>query len=344
VITIKGAEVGVAAQIPRWLDGANISQTNARLAISPAKANPRYVLHFLLSPLGRFEVYQHTKIGAQPGLIFEDIASFNVPMPPDRKWQDDIVAIFDLWDGAIEKIERLAVCSRERFRGLHQRLYAISSLNEWSWPTASLSQISDRVRSKNDGADHPVMTISGKARFLRQDEKFSRFMAGESVENYTLLKRGEFSYNKGNSKTYPQGCIYRLEQETALVPNVYISFRLHEGQNADFYAALFQSGFLNRQLARIINSGVRNDGLLNLNVADFFGCNVPVPPADEQARIASMVATAKQELRLLDRQAELLKRQKHSLMRRLLTGELRAPVRDSYVDAMADLVTEEAAQ
>jgi type I restriction enzyme S subunit len=116
---------------------------------------------------------------------------------------------------------------------------------------------------------------------------------------------------------------------------------MHEELNADFYAALFRSGFLNRQLARLINSGVRNDGLLNLNIDEFFGCEVPVPSTDEQARIASMVATARRELQLLDSRAELLKHQKRSLMKILLTGELRAPARDRDVNAMA-CVAEEA--
>jgi type I restriction enzyme S subunit len=188
------------------------------------------------------------------------------------------------------------------------------------------------------------MTISGKAGFLRQDEKFSRYMAGVSVENYTLLKAGEFAYNKGNSKTYPQGCIYRLEQDTALVPHVYISFKLHDGLYADFYAALFRSGFLNRQLARLINSGVRNDGLLNLNIHEFFGCKVPVPSMDDQVRTARLITIARQEVTSLESQIRLMKKQKDGLIQKLLTGEWRVSVRDGDVDALAARVTEEAAQ
>lgn len=188
------------------------------------------------------------------------------------------------------------------------------------------------------------MTISGKSGFLRQDERFSRFMAGDSLENYVLLMEGEFSYNKGNSYTYPQGCIYRLQQPSALVPNVYISFRLRRDLNADFYAALFLAGFLNRQLARLINSGVRNNGLLNLNPEDFFSCEVPIPPHQEQLNIADFMRTAAQQNAALEKAIALLRQQKRSLMQKLLTGEWRAPVHDGDMETVATSVCEETVQ
>jgi type I restriction enzyme, S subunit len=78
-----------------------------------------------------------------------------------------------------------------------------------------------------------------------------------------------------------------------------------------------------RRLSRLINSGVPNDGLLNLNPEDFFGCKVPVPPVGEQAVIASALTAAKMEIALLDSKIEALSHQKLGLMQKLLTGEWR---------------------
>ena len=73
-----------------------------------------------------------------------------------------------------------------------------------------------------------------------------------NTRNTIVLHRGYFSYNKGNSSTYPQGCIYRLkDREKAAVPNVFESFRIQNG-NADYYEQLFISGFLNHQLNQAI--------------------------------------------------------------------------------------------
>lgn len=156
-----------------------------------------------------------------------------------------------------------------------------------------------------------------------QSDKFARDMAGRSVERYIELREGEFAYNKGNSQTAPYGCIFRLDRSAALVPFVYFCFALKKGLDPNFYAHLFAAGTLNHQLSRLINSGVRNDGLLNLNVDDFFGCKVPVPPIDEQERIALALTAAKHELALLDREIDALQRQKRGLMQKLLTGEWR---------------------
>ena len=79
---------------------------------------------------------------------------------------------------------------------------------------------------------------------------------------------------------------------------------------------------LSQQEALSLRGGrQRNDGLLNLNVEDFFGCKVPVPPIKDQRRIGEALTTAKHELSLLDAEIEALTQQKRGLMQKLLTGE-----------------------
>jgi type I restriction enzyme S subunit len=242
---------------------------------------------------------------------------------PSLSEQRKITQILGAWDSAIENLVALRSAKSRAFIAARQAAFGLNGIAQTRWACARLEEISTRVRRQSDDSDHPVMTISGKLGFRRQDEKFDRFMAGQSVENYILLKRGEFAYNKGNSKTYPQGCIYRLEQDTALVPFVYFAFALRDDLNGEFYCHLFEAGFLNHQLARLINSGVRNDGHLNLYAHDFFSCKLPVPPRPEQDRMAEFFNLAKQELSAIDRQIEAVKRQKRGLMQKLLTGEWR---------------------
>lgn len=125
---------------------------------------------------------------------------------------------------------------------------------------------------------------TAKVGFVQQKDKFSRIIAGQNLKRYILLKKGEFAYNKGNSKTYPQGCVYMLEDfDEAAVPNVYFCFRpRNSGINGKFYKFYFENGLLNHQLQNVINTGVRNDGLLNLNPDDFFNIRIKVPSISEQ--------------------------------------------------------------
>lgn len=180
--------------------------------------------------------------------------------------------------------------------------------------------------TKSDGASHTVMTISAKTGFVAQADKYRRDMAGANLANYTLLRRGEFAYNKGNSLTYPQGCIYALKVDSALVPNVYYSFRLRGDLNSSYYEHFFASGALNRQLAQRITSGVRGNGLLNLHADDFFGVKVPVPDRATQDLIADALNVGTRKIELLQRKAELLRTQKRGLMQKLLTGQVRVNV------------------
>jgi len=193
------------------------------------------------------------------------------------------------------------------------------------WKVKKLKDISNRVQRKNDGKSHNVLTISSKGGFLNQTERFSKVIAGENLAKYILLRKNEFAYNKGNSKTYPYGCIYRLEDyEEALVPNVYYCFEIREGVT-EFYKHYFIAGKLNKFLARVINTGVRNDGLLNLNVTDFFDVPVAAPPIKEQQKIASILSTWDKAIELKEKLIEQKKQQKKGLMRKLLTGEVRLP-------------------
>lgn len=241
------------------------------------------------------------------------------PLPEQRR----IAEILRTWDEAIEKLEALRAVKERRRQGVLQRLLGDGVDLPEGWKTKPLSEISERIRRTNDGGDHPVMTISAKSGFLMQSDKFARDMAGSSVDRYTLLHEGEFAYNKGNSKTAPYGCIFALDRPTAVIPFVYFCFRLHDDQHHAFFEHLFAAGVMNHQLSKVINSGVRNDGLLNLYAEDFFGCEVPVPPREEQERIARAITALNDELGLLDKEIAALQRQKRGLMQKLLTGEWR---------------------
>lgn len=322
VLTIVGANTGTVAVVPAWLDGANITQTTARIAVDSTKAIPGYVEQVLRSAIGQEAVYRFQKGGAQPGLNLADVEKFEIPLPPLPE-QRKIAEILRTWDEALEKLTALRTSKQDRFTGLTQQIIGRGGVFPDRWPLKPLSAVASPIRRTSAGDNHPVMTISAKSGFLMQSDKFARDMAGQSVDRYTLLHEGEFAYNKGNSKTAPYGCVFRLDRPTALVPFVYFCFALKTGLDPEFYEHLFAAGALNHQLSRLINSGVRNDGLLNLYSDDFYSCRVPVPPIVEQRRVALALTAAKQELALLDDEIEALTRQKRGLMQKLLTGEWR---------------------
>lgn len=158
------------------------------------------------------------------------------------------------------------------------------------WRLAELREIAQPLTETAGTRKIETVSISAGIGFVNQAEKFGKELSGKQYEKYIVLHRGDFSYNKGNSNLYPQGCIYRLnDRDIAAVPNVFESFRIVDG-DPDYYEQLFLSGFLNHQLYRKINHGVRDDGLLNLTEVDFYSCVLPVPPIKEQHRIAEILS------------------------------------------------------
>ena len=160
------------------------------------------------------------------------------------------------------------------------------------WQKLPLDSFCERVRRNSNKEIRDVLTISSTQGWVDQKKKWARNMAGKSIEKYVLLRRGEFSYNKGNSKTYPQGCVFRLDKwDEALVPNVYHSFSINsELVNSDFLQHFFASGGLNNQLRAVITSSVRNNGLLNITAEEFFKKEVNLPPLHEQKKIAEILS------------------------------------------------------
>lgn len=155
------------------------------------------------------------------------------------------------------------------------------------WEQHKLGEVSERVRGNDGRMNLPTLTISAGSGWLDQRERFSSNIAGKEQENYTLLHKGELSYNHGNSKLAKYGAVFSLRTyEEALVPRVYHSFKV-KNANADYIEYLFATKLPDRELGKLISSGARMDGLLNINYDDFMGIKISIPSLSEQVKIGT---------------------------------------------------------
>ncbi|MDN4186772.1 MAG: restriction endonuclease subunit S [Dehalococcoides mccartyi] len=189
------------------------------------------------------------------------------------------------------------------------------------WNEATISNIADEITDTAGEGEYETLSISAGIGFVNQAQKFGREKSGAQYAKYTVLHRGDFSYNKGNSNLYPQGCIYRLnDRKEAAVPNVFESFRF-TAQDGDYYEQLFVNGFLNKQLYSKINHGVRDDGLLNLTGSDFYSCCLPVPPLPEQKKIAEILRQCDKVIELKQSKIEELQELKKTCLSKMFPKE-----------------------
>ncbi|MFT6927584.1 MAG: type I restriction enzyme S subunit [Psychromonas sp.] len=189
------------------------------------------------------------------------------------------------------------------------------------WKISLLNELVSRIRTPVQYNPKNVLTISSTSGWMDQRQKWARNMAGESLKKYTQLNRGELSYNKGNSKTFPYGCVFKLNGwKSAAVPNVYHSFRINEGKaDPDFIQYSFHGGCLDYQLRKIITSSVRANGLLNITASDFFNIELISPRLPEQQKIAAILTSVDEVIEQTQAQIDKLKDLKTAMMQELLT-------------------------
>lgn len=295
--------------------------------------NAHFVAWYLKTPRGKYALGIASPGGAGRNRTLgqAELDYLFLPLPPLPE-QEKISDILSTCDEAIEKTGALIDSKKEQKKALMQQLLTGKKRLpgfEGEWAEVRLREICTRLTGVAENPnEYPVLSITAGTGFVSQADKFSRVIAGKQVEKYVVLERGDFSYNKGNSNRYPQGCVYKLsEYDAGLVPNVFFSFRLDEkGADNEFIKQHFLAGLHNEDLYRWINSGVRNNGLLNLSAADFFKLPIDLPPIEEQQAIGSVLLSADVELGGLNQKLKTLQQQKKALMQKLLTGQVRVNV------------------
>jgi type I restriction enzyme S subunit len=191
-----------------------------------------------------------------------------------------------------------------------------------AWKLLTLQDVSTPVTERVGKRKLTPVSISAGIGFVPQAEKFGRDISGNQYQLYTLVKDGDFVFNKGNSLKFPQGCVYLLQDwGQVAAPNVFICFRLKGGYSNGFFQNCFEQNQHGRQLKRHITSGARSNGLLNISKETFFGVVIPTPGPAEQQKIAKCLGSLDELIAAQARKVYALKTHKKGLMQQLFPRE-----------------------
>ncbi|EOD7864145.1 restriction endonuclease subunit S [Staphylococcus aureus] len=196
---------------------------------------------------------------------------------------------------------------------------------EGEWEEKKLGDLTDRVIRKNKNLESKKpLTISGQLGLIDQTEYFSKSVSSKNLENYTLIKNGEFAYNKSYSNGYPLGAIKRLTRyDSGVLSSLYICFSIKSEISKDFMEAYFDSTHWYREVSGIAVEGARNHGLLNIFVNDFFTILIKYPSLEEQQKIGKFFSKLDRQIELEEQKLELLQQQKKCYMQKIFSQELR---------------------
>jgi type I restriction enzyme S subunit len=290
--------------------------------------NSLWLSYLLNSDIGGKQRYKFAQGFSIVHIYPDNLKQIQIPVPPLSE-QQRIVSVLSLWDTAIAKQTALIEKLTLRKRGLMQQLLTGKKRLKGfcgEWKNIKLGSIAERITRKNEEDNKNVVTISAQRGFVVQTDFFNKSVASEILDNYFLVHKNEFCYNKSHSNGYPMGAIKRLKSfDKAVVTTLYICFKLKEKPqtNIDFFEQYCESGLLNKELVKVANEGGRAHGLLNVTPADFFNMHMRIPSIEEQTAIASVLVNADKEIEIQKQKLAAMQEQKRGLMQVLLSGKRR---------------------
>ena len=252
------------------------------------------------------------------------LREFPVLLPPLEQ-QRKIADILSTWDEAIETLERLIKAKEKRKRALMQGLLTgkkrFKEFAGLEWQQTRLEEYIFEVTDRNaGGAIEQVLSITNTAGFVLPDEVFSKRVASKNIENYKVVRRGQFAYNP--SRINVGSLAYLHAFEVGVISPMYVVFDVKSGLSKDFLFHWFGSDEAVKNIAQSTQGSVRD----SVNYSALANFEIKVPKLAEQKAITHVLNLADAEISTLQRGLELYKRQKRGLMQELLTGKTRVKV------------------
>lgn len=187
------------------------------------------------------------------------------------------------------------------------------------WEQEKLQNFAVRITRKNiKKQNNRPLTISAQHGLVDQTVYFNNRVASQDVSNYYLIKKGEFAYNRSTSKDAPVGAVRRLvDYEEGVLSTLYLVFSITDPQHVDpnYLSYFFETTGWHSWILERAAEGARNHGLLNVSSQDFLSLPVMLPSSlEEQQKIGEFFQKIDDCIILLERQADLLKQIKSSLL------------------------------
>lgn len=272
-----------------------------------------YLFQLLRSSIVQNQIARAAFGSAQPQLTIGLINGFNIPIP-NLKDQILITKVLSTWDIAIEKMERLIEAKEKHLKYLVNKL-----VSDKIYHKAFVRDVAIELSARNNGERcKRVLSVTNTNGFVLPEDQFERRVASEDLSNYKFVRRGQYAYNPSRINV---GSIARLGDwpEGVLSP-MYVVFSLDENQiNSDFFLYWLSSYEAGERIKRSAQGSVRE----TVSFQSFGDIAIPLPPLDTQLKIAELLNVARNEIDLLKKHLEALRKQKRGLMRKLLTGEWR---------------------
>jgi len=257
------------------------------------------------------------------------LKAFPILLPPLHE-QTRIAAILDAWNTGIEILKKLVTAKNQRLTALRQQLLTgtrrFPEFKKQSWITKKIGGLLKSVNRYEDWNDKRVFKLAGVRRnsggvFFRDEllgnqikvKVCKKILAGDFLISRRQITWGGMSIVPQEFHGYDVNDEYEVLQ---VIDSSVFDMR--------FFHYLSQTAKL-KNLAYLASNGVFAERLrLNFDLKAFLHQAIRIPPTkEEQLKIVTLLDACVREIRLLEADLDSLKQQKHGLVQKLLTGDLR---------------------
>lgn len=295
-----------------------------------------YVFQQLLYRYNSIRALSNT--GSQENLNADLIREIAFPLPPFDE-QTRIACLLTAWDTAIVITERLIAAKKRYYthelsrlisRGQHPRTHVGAVVREVSERNrcGHLLRLGDLLTESRepDTEQNPAKRLTVRLHLQGVEARPARGTESDGATTFYRRRAGQLIYGKQNIFRGAIGIIpHELDGycSTQDLP----AFDVDATVNAEWlYYWLSRENFY-----KSLESLASGSGSKRLHPEEFFNIKIELPDLSTQTAIARYLNALREEIGLLDKSLDAIKRQKRGLMQKLLTGEWLVPVTEVEV-------------
>ena len=187
------------------------------------------------------------------------------------------------------------------------------------WEKLKLNTLLYETKQRNSDSEYSreeVLSVSGEFGIVNQIEFLGRSYAGESVDNYHVVRTGDVVYTKSPLKANPYGIIKVNKGDAGIVSTLYAVYGCFDHVSGEYLDYYFQLGDnTNSYLRPLVHKGAKND--MKINNAHVLSGAVEIPTKKEQCRIVRFLDSMNEKINAVDQQLNYTKTFKKGLLQQL---------------------------
>lgn len=312
--SVKPEGVGMPCVIEKNLKDTTFSGFLIRFREHNNILNNKYKRYCFLAASFRHNLLAKSTISANTNINQPSLASLNISIPPFYE-QEKIAEILTCWDDGIHNLEQLIVKKELQHKALMQKIYKRTN-STFQLKSYRLGELF-KNRKETKCCNLELLSVCEGKGIIPRSLLNAKDNSNEDKSKYLKVCIGDLAYN--TMRMWQGRC--GVSKYEGIVSPAYTVCIPTDKIDVDYMYYMFRTPHMIHDFWRY-SQGIVED-TLNLKFNNFEVIKVLIPDLDIQKKVAEVLRTSEEEIKILNSKLEALKEQKKGLMQKLLTGEIR---------------------